>query len=84
MTFVVDASIIVAWAFEEVNSAAVEVRDRMRREAAAAPSPWWFEAPNARIQGERRRRFTELGTARFLRDICRLLLLDSNRHCERQ
>jgi hypothetical protein len=44
----------------------------MRCEAAAAPGLWWFEVRNALIQGERRGRFTELGTARFPRDISRL------------
>jgi predicted nucleic acid-binding protein len=44
----------------------------MRREAAVAPALWWFEVRNALVQGERRGRFTELWTARFLRDISRL------------
>jgi len=74
MTFVVDASIVVAWAFDEVNAAANEARERMRREAAVAPALWWFEVRNALVQGERRGRFTEFGTARFLRDISRLAI----------
>ena len=74
MTLVVDASILVAWAFDEVNAVASEARERMHREAAAAPALWWFEVLNALIQGERRGRFTELGTARFLRDISRLVI----------
>jgi predicted nucleic acid-binding protein len=74
MTLVVDASILVAWAFDEVNAVASEARERMRREAAAVPALWWFEVLNALIQGERRGRFTELGTARFLRDISRLVI----------
>ena len=74
MTLVVDASILVAWAFDEVNAVASEARERMRRETAAAPALWWFEVRNALIQGERRGRFTELGTARFLRDISRLAI----------
>jgi predicted nucleic acid-binding protein len=74
MTFVVDASIVVAWAFDEVNAAASEARERMRREAAVAPALWWFEVRNALVQGERRGRFTEFRTARFLRDISRLTI----------
>jgi predicted nucleic acid-binding protein len=74
MTFVVDASIVVAWAFDEVNAAALGARERMRREAAVAPALWWFEVRNALVQGERRGRFTELRTARFLRDISRLAI----------
>jgi hypothetical protein len=46
----------------------------MRREPATVPALWWFEVLNALIQGERRGRFTELGTARFLRDISRLVI----------
>jgi predicted nucleic acid-binding protein len=74
MTLVVDASILVAWAFDEVNAVASEARERMRREAAAVPALWWFEVLNALIQGECCGRFTELGTARFLRDISRLVI----------
>ena len=74
MTFVVDASIVVAWAFDEVNPAASGARERMRREAAVAPALWWFEVRNALVQGERRGRFTELRTARFLRNISRLAI----------
>ena len=74
MTFVVDASIVVAWAFDGVNVAASGARERMRREAAVAPALWWFEVRNALVQGERRGRFTELRTARFLRDISRLAI----------
>ena len=50
MTFVVDASIVVAWAFDEVNVAASGARERMRREAAMAPALWWFEVRNALVQ----------------------------------
>jgi len=70
----VDASIVVAWAFDEVNVAASGARERMRREAAVAPALWWFEVRNALVQGERRGRFTELRTERFLRNISRLAI----------
>ena len=74
MALVVDVSIVVAWAFDEVNATASGARERMRREAAVAPALWWFEVRNALVQGERRGRFTELRTARFLRDISRLAI----------
>ena len=38
MAFVLDASIVVAWAFDEVNAVASETRERIRREGAAAPT----------------------------------------------
>jgi len=72
VTFVLDASISVAWAFDEVSIAASEARKRLRRESLAAPSLWWFEVRNALVQGERRGRLTETRTARFLRHISRL------------
>jgi|GraSoi2013_115cm_1033766.scaffolds.fasta_scaffold14591_3 predicted nucleic acid-binding protein len=74
MAFVLDASIVVAWAFDEVNAVASETRERIRREGAAAPTLWWFEVRNALVQGERRGRFSEFATARFLRDISRLAI----------
>jgi len=58
MTFVVDASILVAWAFDEVTAVASEARERTHREAAAAPALGWFEVRNPLIQGEHRGSFT--------------------------
>ena len=52
MTFVVDASILVAWAFDEVNAVASEARERMHREAAAASALGWFEVRNALTQND--------------------------------
>jgi predicted nucleic acid-binding protein len=74
MTLVLDASIVVAWAFDEVSAAASAARERMRREPAVTPALWWFEVRNALVQGERRGRFTELRTGRFLRDLSRLAI----------
>jgi len=74
VTFVLDASISAAWAFDEVSAAASEARKRMRRESAVAASLWWFEMRNALIQGERRGRFTQTRTTRFLRYISRLAI----------
>src|SRR5260370_884667 len=45
-----------------------------QRVGAAAPTLWWFEVRNALVQGERRGRFSEFATARFLRDISRLAI----------
>jgi predicted nucleic acid-binding protein len=36
MTLVVDASILVAWAFDEVNAVAGEARERMHRSCGGA------------------------------------------------
>jgi predicted nucleic acid-binding protein len=71
-TFVVDASIVVAWAFDEAHPAASEARGRLRRNDSVVPALWWFEVRNALVQGERRGRFNQAGTERFLRDLSRL------------
>jgi predicted nucleic acid-binding protein len=79
MPFVLDASIVHDWAFDERHRTADAVRERLRTEAAAAPSLWWFEVRNGLIVAERRGRVTEQQTARFLREILRLAItLDSS------
>jgi predicted nucleic acid-binding protein len=72
MPFVVDASITLAWAFDEVHPKAVLARERLRTDEALVPSLWWFELRNALVMGERRGRLTERDTAFFLRSIGRL------------
>jgi predicted nucleic acid-binding protein len=72
MPFVADASIALAWAFDEVHPNAVAARERLRIDEAVVPSLWWFEVRNGLVIGERRGRLTEQHTARFLRDIARL------------
>jgi predicted nucleic acid-binding protein len=72
MSFVVDASVVLAWAFDEVHPRAVLARDRVRGEEIVVPSVWWFEVRNALVMGERRGRITERDTADFLRSLSRL------------
>jgi predicted nucleic acid-binding protein len=73
MPFVIDASIVVAWAFSDehhpVASAALE---RLEADDGAAPSLWWFEVRNALLAGERRQRLDPAGTATFLQRLARL------------
>jgi predicted nucleic acid-binding protein len=71
MAFVLDASIVHAWAFEEPSPAADAIRRRLRDEKAVSPSLWWFEVRNGIIMGERRSRVTEHEGARFLRELSR-------------
>ena len=79
MPFVLDASIVHDWAFDERHQTADVVRERLRIESAAAPSLWWFEVRNGLVVAERRGRVTEQQTARFLREISRLAItLDSS------
>ena len=74
MSFVVDASVAIAWAFNERHATAAHTRARIRTEAAIVPALWWYELRNVLVLGERRGRLTERETTRFLRDISRLAI----------
>jgi predicted nucleic acid-binding protein len=74
MPFVLDASIVHDWAFDELHPTANTARERLRIEAAVAPSLWWFEVRNGLVMAERRGRVTEQQTANFLREILRLAI----------
>jgi len=74
MPFVVDASVVVAWALGEVTNIAGEARARLRSDNALVPSLWWFEVRNALVQNGRRGRLTEPGTADFLQELSRLAI----------
>ena len=72
MAFVIDASIVAAWAFEEEHAIAESAFARVRTEEAFVPALWWYELRNVLVLGERRGRLTEQETARFLRSVSRL------------
>ena len=74
MSFVVDASVVVAWAFEEEHTIAEEALARIRSEEAAVPALWWYELRNVLMLGERRGRLTERAMVRFLQDLSRLAI----------
>jgi predicted nucleic acid-binding protein len=71
---VLDASITLAWAFQELEPTASEARERLRHEAVV-PSLWWFEVQNGLVMGERRRLLTEQRTGRFLGDLARVTII---------
>lgn len=76
MTFVVDASVVVAWAFADEQHAVAEAAlERLDTEDAIAPALWWFEVRNALIAGERRGRIEVAGTSRFLQRLTRLPIM---------
>ena len=57
MTFVVDASVTLAWCFEdELSQHADHVLDRLTGEDAVAPSIWPLEVANGLRSAERRNR----------------------------
>ena len=73
MPFVLDASIVVAWAFaDEHHPVAGAALDRLATDDGVAPSLWWFEVRNALLAGERRQRLGQAGTAAFLQRLARL------------
>jgi predicted nucleic acid-binding protein len=76
MPFVLDASVAVAWAFDnEDHPAAAAALALVRGDEGHVPSLWWFEVRNALIVNERRGRLREADTALFLRSLSRLPIL---------
>lgn len=72
MPFVLDASVAACWAFDdEDHPLAALAWQRIRTDAAMAPSLWWFEVRNTLVVNERRGRLREADTTLFLRDLSR-------------
>lgn len=68
MPFVLDASIALAWCFDdEADHSTDAVLDLLREDTAFAPSLWSLEVANVLLLAERRRRITESQIAHFLR-----------------
>jgi predicted nucleic acid-binding protein len=74
MSFIIDASVVIAWAFKEQHATAERALARIQAEEAIVPALWWYELRNVLVLGERQGRLTERETARFLRDISRLAI----------
>ena len=73
MSFVLDASVAVAWAFaDEEHPVAAAALALIRNDEGCVPSLWWFEVRNVLIVNEPRRRLRETDTALFLRNLARL------------
>jgi predicted nucleic acid-binding protein len=65
--FVLDASVAVAWCFEDqAVGYAGEVLQRLSGQAAVVPSIWPLEVANALLVSERKRRLRPADSARFL------------------
>jgi predicted nucleic acid-binding protein len=66
MTFVIDASITLAWCFDdEASPAADAALERLERETALAPAHWPLEVANALRTAERRGRLGEADLSRL-------------------
>ncbi|MGH3500868.1 MAG: type II toxin-antitoxin system VapC family toxin [Nocardioidaceae bacterium] len=67
MTFVVDASVTMAWCFEDEASAATDaILDRLTQDEARVPALWAWEVTNVLLVAERRGRITEAQATRFV------------------
>jgi predicted nucleic acid-binding protein len=79
MSFIIDASVVIAWAFKEQHATAERALARIQTEEAIVPALWWYELRNVLVLGERQKRLAERETARFLRGISRLTItIDSS------
>ena len=68
--FVLDCSIVMAWAFEdEADAYAESVGDAMSDARAFVPSLWPVEVANCLLVGERRKRITEVKVLQFLAEV---------------
>jgi predicted nucleic acid-binding protein len=73
MGFVLDASVTMAWAFDdEDHPLAALVLRRMLGEDAVAPWIWWFEVRNALAISEKKGRGTEEKTTAVLGHLAEL------------
>lgn len=67
MPFVLDASVALAWCFEdETTPIADALLERLAEDPAITPSLWELEVVNVLLIAERRGRITESQAARFL------------------
>jgi len=66
VNFVLDASVTLAWAFEDERDAMAErVLDELERSEAATPHVWPLEVANALVVAERRGRISPADANRF-------------------
>lgn len=67
MPFVVDASVALAWCFDDEATPYTEaVLERLRETEAVVPAIWPLEVANVLLVAERHRRITEVQALRFI------------------
>lgn len=67
MTIAIDASITMAWCFEdEATDGSEEVLERLVEQGAVTPALWRLEVANVLAVAERKKRITEAQTTRFI------------------
>ena len=75
MNFVLDASVALAWCFEdEGGDYALQVLDALRTEEAVVPALWTLEVSNGLLAAERRGRIDSASVTQFTRLLLSLLL----------
>ena len=68
MRLIADISVVLAWWFEEPQSAqALDVLPRIEKEGLLVPPLWWSELENGILMGERRGRKTPAESMAFLK-----------------
>ncbi len=76
MAIVLDASVALAWCFEDEASAyADRVQDTLTHDAALVPAIWALEVANALRLGERKKRLAGADVLRFVEMVCALPIL---------
>jgi predicted nucleic acid-binding protein len=66
MPFVIDASVIAAWALDEGDRVAESAAQQLRADPAIVPGLLWWELRNVLVIAERYGRLTEERTSEFL------------------
>lgn len=73
MPFVVDASVTMAWCFEdEMSPLAEHVLDMLGADRAVVPDLWTLEVTNVLLAAQRRTRLTDAVAARFVQLLAQL------------
>ena len=68
MDFVIDASVMMAWCFEdEATPGADAALDLLRESRAVVPTIWNLEVANVLLVAQRRQRLSEAQVTRFVR-----------------
>jgi predicted nucleic acid-binding protein len=68
VSIIADISIVLAWMFEEEQTAeALKVLRLIERAGLLVPPLWWYELENGILMGERRARKNQSETAEFLK-----------------
>lgn len=67
MPFILDASVVMAWCFEdEATAYADRMLEMLDQDIAHVPAIWPLEVANAVLMGERRQRLTAADALRFI------------------